>query len=220
MDIIPKASNDEIYKYQSLAQTIFKAMEDGDLPTINNFILALRKNNHFSALILAEVLTKLHDNWAHISRRAGIQDDFVSYAEGEFLVSPQTVNKYTSMWRAVFDNPNIPANVKDALKYKPINFLLRLTALAMESPSNEIWEQVLACETVGELRQLIRELRGEATSSKTAITFHYRIREGTIIGKQGDESIILAVVSKNPTNKELLIKLLAVLLERAGVIVD
>ena len=215
-DLVPIASNEELQKYNQLAQTILNAIEEGDIQTVSQFTLALQKNRHFSSLILANVLTRLHDNWHSIAKRNEIHEDFFSFVEGEMLIKPSTTQKYVAMWRSIFQNPNISDEVKNKLKYKSMNFLLRLTALAMENPSEEVWEQVLSCETISELRELIRSIRGEATSSKTAIIFHYNVREGTLYVTQGDLKMILAVTSKPIENKEQHLKFLAVMLERLG----
>lgn len=219
LEIIPKTSEQEAKRYEELAQKIFSSIQSGELDEVKNFVLALRKNNHFSALILSQVLTELHTNWADIQKKAKIHDDFISYAESEYLLSPQTVVKYTTMWRTIFQNPSIPAHIVERLKFKPINFLLRLVAFAQEDPSLEDWERVLQCDSISELRELIRELRGETTSSKTAVVFYYDIRTKTLTATHRDKQYPIAVFAVPNKNDETHIELIAKLLTRIGAIV-
>lgn len=222
-DIIPVASRNEMYRYQEIARSIIEAIEEGQMNEVTRFILLVRKNTHYSALILAQVLYYLDINWTRITEKSGIEDDLYSYAETEFLLSPQTVRKYSDLWRLIFVNPSVPDHVKETLKHRPINFLLRLIGIAREEPDVDTWEKIASCTTMRELRDLLRELRGERTSSKTAITFHFDIRKRVVTASRGGKTFPVAVISipnsMDDEESQEHMDIISTFLSRAGVII-
>lgn len=223
-DLVPVASTNELHRYQEIARDVMDAVENGRMDEVTKFILLVRKNTHYSALILSQILYYLDVNWTRISNKAGIEDDLYSYAETEFLLSPQTVRKYSDMWRLVFANPSVPEHVKEVLKTRPINFLLRLIGIAREDPDVDTWERIAKCETMVELRELLKELRGEKTSSKTAIVYRFDIRKRVVLATKGNKTYSIAVISvppklDDPDSQELM-DIISTFLSRAGVIIE
>jgi len=223
-DLVPVASNGELQRYQEIARGVLDAIDNGQMDEVRKFILLVRKNTHYSALILSQVLYYLDINWTRISEKAGIEDDLYSYAEAEFLLSPQTVRKYADLWRLIFANPSVPDDIKEVLKHRPINFLLRLIGIARDDPDVDTWKRIAECETMAELRSLLLELRGEQTSSKTAIVYYFDIRKKVIVANKGGKSFPVAVIavpnSLDDEESREHMDIISTFLNRAGVIIS
>jgi hypothetical protein len=127
-------------------------------------------------IALAKLFYGLKSNW-ELFRASGIEEDFADFIDAHMQVSGQTADKYANMYEAVFVNPQIPQELKGQLAHKPIQSLLLLTAAVREgSFDSEDLEDVVVLDHNG-IRAKVREARGEATSSRTAV--HARLVQRT-----------------------------------------
>lgn len=92
----------------------------------------------------------------------------------------QTVRKYTELWYYVLqDHPE--------LREKPIGGLLLITPAAKEQQlEDQHWDQLAGAHNKKDIREVIKEVRGWQTSSKTAVTIIID-EEGRIHARQGEE---------------------------------
>lgn len=163
----------------------------GDVHAAMVFGRALRRGLQVNGIALAKLLAKLSDSW-ELFQAAGIDDEFVDVIYAEIGVSPSTTNKYVAMWKAVFDNPNVPQEALPKLYGQPIKSLLLLTAAAREGSLD--WNKVSSAVTTADIRNLVKQARGEATSSGSAIHLSLDVRDGTIWARQGVEKSVIGVL--------------------------
>jgi hypothetical protein len=119
-------------------------------------------------IALAKLFWGLKSNWA-LFRSAGIEEDFGDFVDAHMMVKGRTADKYADMFEAVFVNAPLPDNLKRQLAQKPMQSLLLLTAAVREgSLDTEDLEDVVVLDHNG-IREKVREARGEATNSRTAV---------------------------------------------------
>lgn len=175
-EIIPLHEND-LKVLDTVNEVVGKAVMSGNPLVATEFVNELRKDVQVKGLALAKLLWAVQENW-HVFERAGIADDFVTFMNVQTGVSRQTIVKYARMWKNIFANPDIEQKFKDELMGKDIKSLLLLTALASEGIEQETMEKIVQATDTEAVREVVREERGEATSSKTALRIYYQMRDG------------------------------------------
>lgn len=128
-------------------------------------------------LALAKLLYRLRENW-EIFKAAGTDDSLEDMAYAHIGRSPETVTKYIRMWESVFENDDIPENVKKQLMGRSMPELLLITALAREGTTPETLEEIAHAPDRDAIRDIIKRERGGATSSKNSVYITIEMREG------------------------------------------
>ena len=153
---------------------------------------SLRRNVQASGLALAKLLYCLNQKWELV----GGDDDMYEVLYSDAGISRSTIQKYITMWGAIFENPGVSAGVKEELKGKPIKSLLLLTAAAREGEiDEETWEKVADTTTSSEVRGIVRDIRGERTSSREAIVLELNLKSGVLFARKGDMSEMVGVLN-------------------------
>lgn len=117
---------------------------------------------------LAKLFHGLRDSWG-LFRAAGIEEDFGDFVDAHMVVRGRTAIKYADMYQSVFLSPDVPPEIKQQLEQKPIKSLLLLTAAVREGVlSADQLEEVVIKDHDG-IREIVREARGQATNSHTAV---------------------------------------------------
>lgn len=154
---------------------------------------------------LAKLLFELQKSWA-LFQAAGINDTWEDYASANIVnLSPQTARKYASMWETIF----VKAQLSDGLRAHlaqgtPIASLLLLTAGVREGSITEDALQEVPLLNYQGTRDLVRQARGQQTSSSMAITGHLIMRDGdvfpkgTIFARQNGEMEPVAMLRLEP----------------------
>jgi len=179
------------------------AVAQGDLTPAMTFGRALRRQMQASGLALAKLLYRLQEKW-ELFQAAGIDDEFVDVIYAEMGVAAGTTNKYVALWSSIFANPQIPDSIKDALEDKPIRSLILLTAAAREE--NLDWDKVVDATTPHEIREIVREARGQQTSSHSALVLEINVRNGILTARRGDTQVNFGALTVKDYNKNDLIK--------------
>ena len=100
------------------------------------------------------------------------------------------------MWGAIFANPTISEDVKLELQGKSIKSLLLLTSAAREGEIDQgTWEKVGDTTTSSEVRSIVRDIRGERTSSKQAIILELNMKSGMLFARKGDQTEVVGVLN-------------------------
>jgi hypothetical protein len=107
------------------------------------------------------------------------------------------------MWRGIFENPNVPDDVKQQLQMKPIEHLILLTAAVEEGSIDADDLREAAVSDKEGIRSLVKGARGEQTNSKTAIRRFIQMRDGdypagTLIANCNGEWAIIGMIELNP----------------------
>jgi hypothetical protein len=161
---------------------------------------------------LAKLFFGLKNNWA-LFRAAGIEEDFPDFVDAHMNIAGRTADKYADMYKEVLANKNIPTETREQLKYKPVESLLLLTAAVREgSLDADDLESAVILDKSG-IRTMVRQARGGATNSKTAIHARLVMRDhssypkGTVVvfGDNDIEAIgMLNLTPRSDAGKKML----------------
>lgn len=167
---------------------VARSLAEADPRIAMRYGSALKRNMQVSGVALAKLLWNMQDNW-HAFEEEGIEDDFYSVIEAEMGLALITIKKYTRLWDSVFANPDIPAPIKQRLLGKPMTSLLLLPALTDEESVD--WERVADAQTRDDLRSYVKEIRGSATSSDSAVFITLDVRNGQLKAHMGGDPPII-----------------------------
>lgn len=168
------------------------AIAQGNLTMATSYGTALRRQMQASGLALAKLLYRIKESW-ELFQAAGVDDEFVDVIYAEMGIAPGTTVKYVALWDSLFANPQIPAEVKEVLEGKPMRSLILLTAAARDEDFD--WEKVVEATTQHEIRDIVRDHRGQQTSSGSAIRLEIDLRDGKITATKGDETVPVGVLA-------------------------
>ena len=173
-------------------EIVEQSVVQGDIQPAMSLGKSLRRSIQANGLALAKLLYRVKEAWEVL----GDENDLYETVYAEMGVAASTVHKYINMWDAIFANSQIPDEVKEQLQGKPIKALLLLTAAAREGEiDEETWERVSDAATSSEVRSIVRDIRGERTSSKQAIVIELNMNSGMLFARKGDMSEVIGVLN-------------------------
>ena len=186
---------------QNIDEAVNRSIAAGDPLIALEYGRSLQLEGQVRGLALAKMLYKMKKNWA-IFVSAGVEDDFETIVYSVNGYKPGTIDKYVRLWENVFENATLEDELKNRLAALPIGQLLLLSAAASDGDlSRADWDKVTIASNKEEVRDIVREARGERTSSGTAVSLKLYDREGgqyprgTLVAYQGDESIVVGYLT-------------------------
>jgi hypothetical protein len=159
------------------------ALANQDLIGVMEFGRTLTHRIQANGKAIVYLVYLLHKEW----KRFDTDDDFFDLAESELNLRPSTAKRYIRLWEVLFENPNIPKEARQSMFGKPTEALLLLVAAADEGILD--WDVVSDAQTVRDIRTHVRDVRGKATKSETALVLTISVREGTIMAKRGNDGM-------------------------------
>jgi hypothetical protein len=208
--------------FNQVDDVIQRALTTGDPLIALEFASKLQRDGLLKGLGIAKLMFKLKQNW-QLFEVAGIGDSFESMVESQNGYAPATVEKYIRMWESIFENPELPDDIKNQLSGRPIGDLLLLTAASREgSLSSRDWDEVTVASDTSKVKEIIRRARGEVTSSKSALTIMIQMRpdgiqpRGTItVSSNGERCVLGALLLDLPEDSAQ--KAIARIIQRANI---
>lgn len=196
----PGLTQEDMNAFKEIDDILGRAVAMGDPMIALEFGRRLKKGAALKSYALAKLMYRLQEAW-NLFTASGTNDDFYTMVEDYIGNPPETTKKYVRMWQAVFENPRIPDDIKKLLLGKPIADTLLLTAGAADgSLDNEALQRAALAEDNGALKEIIRQKRGDVTSSGTAVRIYVIMRdrdsmtEGTIYAERGEEREVLGML--------------------------
>jgi hypothetical protein len=178
--------------FDMVDEIVEQSIVQGDIQPAMSLGKSLRRSIQANGLALAKLLYRVREAWEVL----GDDNDLYEIIYAEMGVASSTVHKYINMWDAIFANPNISDEIKSQLEGKPIKALLLLTAAAREGEiSKEDWECVSDATTSSEVRSIVRDLRGERTSSNQAIVLELNMTSGILMARKGDQYDVVGMLN-------------------------
>lgn len=178
--------------FDMVDEIVEQSIVQGDIQPAMSLGKSLRRSMQASGLALAKLLYRVREAWEVL----GDDNDLYEIIYAEMGVASSTVHKYINMWDAIFANPNISDEIKLQLEGKPIKALLLLTAAAREGEiDKEVWERVSDASTSSEIRSIVRDLRGERTSSSQAIVLELNMTSGILMARKGDQYDVVGMLN-------------------------
>ncbi len=174
--------------FQQVDDVMLRAVSMGDPREATQFGYRLYKGSRLQGAALAKLLWELRDKW-EIFESAGVDDSFINLITSEIGVEESTVSRYVNLWEAIFMNPIISDKAKAALLGKSMRTLLLLPGIANDEREGKIdvdWEEVADLSGFSETRKFVRDRRGSATSSSTAVMIQIDTRTGQLSCRQGE----------------------------------
>lgn len=183
MKVVVPVQSSELVEVDTILD---QAITAGDPLIASEYGNRLSKKIKLTGIKLAKLLYGMRSNWA-LFRAASIEEEFLDFVDAHMEVSAKVADKYANMYEAVFVKAPISAELRDQLSQKQMKELLLLTAAVREgSIGEEELENVVVLDYEG-IRGIVREARGDATSSRSAVTARLVQREsaqypkGTIV---------------------------------------
>lgn len=190
-------SQSDLQTFVEVDEVVGRALAMGDPLYGLEYGRMLKKGAALKSYALAKLLYRMQEGW-NIFQSAGVNDDFYQLVEDYVGNAPETTKKYVRMWRNIFENQSIPEDIKRQLLGKPIADTLLLTAGAGDGTLDEdVLRRAAMAEDNGALKEIIRQKRGDVTSSSSAVRLFIVMRdrgdiaEGTIYAQRGDEREVL-----------------------------
>jgi len=215
-DISPVLSRKDVEFLNEVDRVIAQSILQADPTYAFDFGRMVWKDGHLKGLALAKFLAKLNQQWYQFGA-GDVQERFEDAVTAEIGISAQTVRKYSSMWENLFENDEIPEETKKLLYGKPIKSLLLLTAVARDGELID-WHDVGEASTGNEIRDLVRAVRGEQTSSSSALRIVLD-RQGRLKVQKGmGESTVIGTINLELLSDPDLKKAVMRIVDRAGII--
>lgn len=205
----------ELQSLDFINTLIEQAVQTKDPSQINRHISRIRRTQQIEGLALAKLLYMWQELWTQFE----IGETFEDYVFTEDGISPQTTRKYIALWLSVFENEEIPDEVKVQLYGKPVQGLLLLIAVSRDHQmTTEDWEEVAQAPDTRTIREIVRRVRGEQTNSETALIL-LMDRDGMLKARKGDQPYIqfgyLDIKPTEPTAQQAIERVL----RAAGILV-
>jgi hypothetical protein len=194
---VVRIQSSDLGYFDNVDDIVGRSIAAGDPLIALEYVQGIQRDWFIKGLAVAKLLYRMKQAW-DLFRAAGVDDDFENVVETTTGYKPATVNKYVNMWESIFVNDDLPEEIKTKLAGKPIETLLLLTAAAREgSLEYEDWERVAQSSDAKEVRSIVRERRGDQTSSRSAKlpSLFYRdtgtrARGTLIISVDGEQKVI------------------------------
>jgi hypothetical protein len=191
-------TDNDLQIFIEVDEILKQAVTIGDPRIATQFGYQLYKGSRLQGVALAKLLHGLQDRW-DIFEVSGIQDDFYSVMLSEIGTAESTTRRYVNMWDSIFMNPNISDDAKKELLGKPMKTLLLLPGLAHDEIEGKVsvdWSRVANMEGQTEVREYVRDIRGIATSSSTAVYTQLEVRTGRMIARRdGEEPVVFGLLN-------------------------
>lgn len=188
---------EEQHIFDEVDGVISRAVTIGDPLLVFEYGVDIARRRAMEGLALAKLLYRLEESWG-MFQVAGLEDDMLPMVEIHMGIKPSTAKKYLDMWKGIFENPMVPEEIKTILSGRKISDLLLMTAAVREGQlSGEDLKAVALTASTQDLRDKIKEVRGEQTSSSSAIRLYLtRVSKGdmpagTVYAQQGRKKEVL-----------------------------
>jgi hypothetical protein len=173
-----RIEREDLSLFSTVDDIISRSITAGDPMIALEYIQKLQRDGLIRGLAIAKLMFRLKQSW-DLFRVAGVGDEFENVIETTLGYKPATATKYVRMWESVFENPDLSEDLKKELAGRPIQDLLLLTAAAREgSLDTEDWERI--AKSSDSVRDIVREKRGDVTSSKSAVKGVIVMRTGSM----------------------------------------
>lgn len=169
-------------------------------------------------IAMAKLLHRMKETWGTFG--ASKEDRFEDRVFVEWGISKQTTDKYTTMWKSLFENPDIPVDVRDSLYERPIKTLLKLGRAAREDVFNDDeWRNVVTLPDYHQINEEIQKKLGEPVVGKKALKI-FLYDNGTLVATEGDERVTLGAlrISEQDMNNKIRWRAIERLKRAAGVL--
>jgi len=177
----------ELLVLDKVDETITKSLAAGDPNIAFGLINALRRSTQVAGISAAKLFSKMKDVWDVFAT----DETFEDYASAETGYSPQTIRKYCDAWEYVINNDDVPEKLRSRMFGKTWgSILLMAPAAKADELTTEVWEELAAAPDKATVRNIIHEVRGNRTSSNTAIKLFLYTRgdnKGQLVASKEDK---------------------------------
>ena len=182
----------EIKLLDKVDQVINSAVEVEDDTQIISLSKVIQRTGQACALAMAKLLYK----WQAAASKFDVErEDWYDYVSSEIGLSTQTIRKYTMVWQWVFENDDVPNNLKPRLMALPMQTLILVAPAASEAQlKRQNWEEIANAPDRSTVHEVIRKIRGQVSSSKNAMVITLK-KDGSLWARKMDEYIPFGVLN-------------------------
>lgn len=161
---------------------------------------ALKGHVQISGIALAKLLWLVSSKWEQF----GMEDEFQEVVEEEGILSAHEALRYVHTWEDIFENPKVEGKYKAALATQTMSNLIMIGPAAREGQlENEHWERLANAADAMDVRDVIREVRGEKTSSNTKMIITLRTKDGWLTARKGGaKPVVLGILRTSKKDME------------------
>ena len=175
---------------------IKKALEDGNPDVALRMGAEIKESIQIRGIALAHLLYRLWEEW----NKFGLGSTFEEAIFDNWGFSKQTVQKYISIWKATFANPNVPDEIKASLKERPINTLRRVIRPVNDGylTDGKDWKELADTVDDSEFKQKIEELSGSAAAGRPTLKI-FLYADGTLVAVDNDSTHVKLGILRTST---------------------
>ena len=175
-------NKDDVSQLELVTDIINRSISMGDPRVALRIASNLNKGLVIRGVALARLLYELRDKW-HLFN---VTENFYDAVRVETGIATETVHKYIRVHETVMLDPQIDDKLRERLMERSMDQLLLLPAV-WSNIDLEQKEALALTTSKPELRKMVRELNGAATSSETAVIVKYEVSSGTLSCRQGSK---------------------------------
>ena len=186
--------------YDAVDGLIERSIEEKDPETAIMGGKLLIEGVQLRGVAVMRLLYKLYTQW----EKFGLTETFEDRIYAEWGFHKSTIQRYLNIWRAVFDNEDVPNKLLPVLAERPVNTLARLVRPVNENKLVEAtdWERVARAADDSTVRSVITELmHGQTQRGRPALKLML-YGDGKLVVMEGDDRALLAIVRNSPKDLE------------------
>jgi hypothetical protein len=161
---------------------IKQAVKEHDPAPLIAYGNKIRSVVQLGAVAVCKIANALKEHWKEFE---GVQDEtWDEYTHAELGLDATTARNYARVWRHIFGNPDLREEVKTDLAGWHISSLVDISAAAERGELEGKWDEILACSNRSEVREKLREIRGEEIASSNGMKL-FLFKDGSLKLKVG-----------------------------------
>ena len=181
--------------YEAVDRLIEESINNGDPETAIAGGKALIVAVQLRGVALMRLLYRLHTQW----EKFGLSESFVDRISVEWSLGKKTIRRYLNIYKAVFENDDVPDALLPSLAEKPVNTLERLVRPVNENKLvvADDWKRIAQAENDSAVRSIVRELAGTTKKGRPPIQLHV-YQDGKVYIVEGTKRKLLMLVKNSP----------------------
>lgn len=186
-------------EFDEIEQVLSKVDRTGDFNPAFDYGRRVIVGVQVKGIGLAKLLYELKQRWDTDEH----EETFADRVFVEWGISEQTVNKYTNIWRSIFDNEAIPMDVRYLLAERPMRTLKRLAPPAADEEfTDEEWRELSRMSDHHEIVQFIEDKRGKPTTGKPRMEIRLNEETGQLVAWEDGHRSNLGVLRTSERDLE------------------
>lgn len=214
LDGFIRPGQDDLKEFKEIDKAIAQAIKDKDPAPIAKYGYRLRVLQQIGAVGVCKLSAALKDNWPSF---VGVDESWDDYAQAELGIEATTARNYARVWNNIFDNEELPQEVKSELAGWNVTSLVDIASAAERGELEGHWDEILAASNRSEVRNILRELRGQEITSANGLKL-FLFKDGSLKAKVGKTKYIAFGWLNLEEDDETIMKAVSRIKDAAGIL--